>query len=49
MTSDETFSDFQRVADNLPFAKGVELLKSQQEKMAHNHLPDPVESKKAPQ
>lgn len=43
MISDETFSDFQRVPDNLPFAKGVELLKSQQEKLAQNHeaeLPD---------
>jgi hypothetical protein len=46
MTSDEIFSDFQRVADNLPFAKGVELLKSEQEKVAHNHVPDPSETKK---
>ncbi|HTS09404.1 MAG TPA: hypothetical protein VMP68_27825 [Candidatus Eisenbacteria bacterium] len=49
MTSDENFADFQRVPDNLPFAKGVELLKSEQEKLAHNHLPEAVESKKAPQ
>ena len=48
MTSDENFADFQRVPDDLPFAKGVELLKSEQEKLAHNHLPEPVESKKAP-
>jgi hypothetical protein len=49
MSSDEKFSDFQPVAENLSFAKGVELLKSEQEKLAHNHLPEPSESKKAPQ
>jgi hypothetical protein len=36
MVSDETFSDFQRVPDNLPFAKGVDLLKAEQEKLARN-------------
>jgi len=36
MVSDETFSDFQRVPDNLPFDKGVELLKAEQEKIARN-------------
>lgn len=49
MISDETFSDFQRVPDDLTFAKGVELLKTQQEKLAHNHPPEPPEAKKAPQ
>ncbi len=49
MISDETFSDFQRVPDNLPFAKGVDLLKTEQEKLAHNHEPEPPESKKTPQ
>ena len=49
MMSDEKFTDFQRVADSLSFAKGVELLKSEQEKLAHNHLPEPSESKKSPQ
>lgn len=49
MSSDERFSDFQRVAENLSFAKGVELLKSEQGKLAHNHLPEPSESKKSPQ
>ena len=49
MTSDEVFSDFHRVAEDLSFAKGVELLKSEQEKLAHNHLPEPSDSKKAPQ
>ena len=37
MISDETFSDFQRVPNDLTFAQGVELLKTQQEKLAHNH------------
>ncbi|HEV2398129.1 MAG TPA: hypothetical protein VGS27_14380 [Candidatus Sulfotelmatobacter sp.] len=46
MSSDETFSNFQRVADRLTFAQGVELLKSEQEKLAHNHQPEtPVEKK----
>lgn len=49
MISDETFSDFQRVPDDLTFAKGVELLKTQQEKLAHNHPPELPEAKKAPQ
>lgn len=40
IVSDETFSDFQRVPDNLPFAKGVELLKAEQEKLARDsHTP----------
>jgi hypothetical protein len=39
MISDETFSGFQRVPGNLPFAKGVDLLKSEQEKLAHNTGP----------
>ncbi len=37
IVSDETFSDFQRVPDNLPFAKGVELLKAKQEKLARSN------------
>jgi len=32
--SDETFSDFRRVPGDLPFAKGVDLLKTEQEKLA---------------
>jgi hypothetical protein len=40
IVSEETFSDFQRVPDDLPFAKGVELLKAEQEKLARNtHMP----------
>lgn len=34
--SDEVYSDFQRVPSNLTFAKGVEMLKSAGEKLAHN-------------
>ena len=34
--SDEVYSDFQRVPANLTFAKGVEMLKSAEEKLAHN-------------
>jgi len=49
MISDETFSDFQRVPNDLTFAKGVELLKTQQEKLAHNHPPEVPEAKKAPE
>jgi hypothetical protein len=36
MVSDEVFSDFRRVPDNLPFAQGVELLKAEQERSAHS-------------
>jgi len=43
MVSDEVFSDFRRVPDNLPFAQGVELLRAEeerQEKVAPNgHTP----------
>lgn len=40
MVSDEGFKDFRRVPDDLPFAKGVELLKTEQEKLAHGgHMP----------
>lgn len=49
MISDETFNDFQRMPDNLTFAKAVELLRSQQEKIAHNHEPEPPDAKKTPQ
>lgn len=37
--SDETFSGFQRVPDNLTFAKGVEMLKAEQEKLARAGVP----------
>ncbi len=35
MISDEVISDFRRVPENLSFAKGVEMLKAEREKMAH--------------
>ena len=47
--SDETFSDFQRVPADLTFAKGVDLLKTEEQKIAHNHAPDTPEAKKTPQ
>jgi len=38
MISDEVFSDFRRVPDNLTFAQGVELLKAEEQKLAqHGH------------
>lgn len=37
MISDEVLSDFERVPGDLTFAKGVEMLKAEQEKLAHNH------------
>jgi hypothetical protein len=46
MVSDEVFSDFQRVPDDLSFEQGVKLLKAEQEKLAHNHPPEPAEMKK---
>lgn len=49
MSSDEKFSDFQRVADNLTFAQGAELLKNEQEKLAHNHQPEAPSAKKPQQ
>lgn len=35
ITTDEVFSDFQQVPGDLPFAKGVDLLKVEQQKLAH--------------
>lgn len=36
MVSDEVFSDFRRVPDNLTFAQGVELLKAEEQKLAQH-------------
>ena len=36
MISSETLSGFQRVPDNLPFAKGVDLIKAERERLAHS-------------
>lgn len=46
LVSEETFSDFQRVPADLTFAKGVDLLKSEEQKLAHNHAPETSEAKK---
>lgn len=40
MISDERFSDFHPVPADLTFAKGVDLLRNEQEKLAHNHEVD---------
>ena len=37
MISDEKLSDFNPVPDDLTFGKGVDLLRNEQEKLAHNH------------
>jgi hypothetical protein len=47
--SDETFSDFHRVPADLTFVKGVDLLKSEEQKLAHNESPESSEAKKNPQ
>jgi hypothetical protein len=39
MISNEVFNDFHREPNNLPFARGVELLKSEHEKLAQNGRP----------
>ena len=36
MVSDEVFSDFRRVPDNLTFAEGVQLLKAEQERLGQS-------------
>jgi len=46
MISDEVLSDFQLMPQDLSFAKGVELLKSEEQKLAHNRTPEPPDSKK---
>ena len=48
MISDETLSDFQKMPENLTFAQGVERLKMQEDKQAHdNRAADDSEVKKA--
>lgn len=46
VVSDETFSDFHRVPADLTFAKGVDLLKSEEQKTAHNQSSEASEAKK---
>jgi hypothetical protein len=48
MISDEKISDFQPVPDDLTFAKAVDMLKIEQEKLAHNHEPEAAAEKKDP-
>ncbi|MBZ5686159.1 MAG: hypothetical protein LAP86_14090 [Acidobacteriia bacterium] len=45
MISDEKLSDFHAVPDDLTFAKAVDILKIEQEKLAHNHEPEPAPQK----
>ena len=48
MISDQTFSDFRSVPDDLTFANGVTMLTNEQEKFAHNHEPEAAVEKKEP-
>jgi hypothetical protein len=53
--SDETLSDFRKMPENLTFAQGVEMLKTEQDKLAHNNHSEPAhpeqgsEAQKTPQ
>ena len=55
MVSDETLSDFRKMPENLTFAQAVEMLKAEQDRLAHNTHPDqphpeqPTEAQKTPQ
>ena len=50
MASDEVLSDFRKMPENLTFAQGVEQLKTEQEKLAHNtHTDQASEAQKTPQ
>ena len=49
MISDETFSDFRPAPNDLSFAKGVSMLTTEQEKLAHNHAPEAAAEQKEPQ
>ena len=50
MESDEVLSDFRKMPENLTFAQGVEMLKTEQDKLAHDTRPDqPSEARKTPQ
>ena len=55
LVSDEVLSDFRKMPVNLTFAQGVEMLKAEQDKLAHNahadqpHQDQPAEAKKTPQ
>jgi hypothetical protein len=49
MVSDEVFSDFRRVPDNLTFARGVEILQAEQAKLAHANSAAENSETKTPQ
>jgi hypothetical protein len=50
MVTDEVLSDFRKMPEKLTFAQAVEMLKAEQEKLAHNAHPDPAaEAQKTPQ
>ena len=50
MATDEVLSDFRKMPENLTFAQGVDLLKTELDKLAHsNHATEPSETKSAPQ
>jgi hypothetical protein len=48
MNSNEVLSDFQRVPEDLPFTKGVELLKAEREKLAYASSSEPKRTGKLP-
>ena len=45
MVSEEAFSDFRRVPDDLSFAQGVKLLEAEQEKLGHDEHADAAEKR----
>jgi hypothetical protein len=50
MATDEVLSDFRKMPENLTFAQGVDMLKTELDKVAHsNHGSEPSETKSAPQ
>ncbi len=46
IVSDETLSDYRRVPDNLSFAEGVEMLKAETEKRAHDSIHEQPQAQK---
>jgi hypothetical protein len=50
MESDEVLSNFRKMPETLTFSQGVEMLKTEQDKLAHNnHATEPSETNNAPQ
>jgi hypothetical protein len=55
MVSDEVLSDFRKMPEHLTFVQGVEMLKTEQDRLAHNahadqpHPDQPAEAQKTPQ